>query len=146
MINTELLEEILKKKKDRLPALLEVFKLSGRLCKIDDDKFDDFINTALMKVNTLLSLEAQSKKSTGHILTDAEYKTLGIFQSHLKKNRRKSKPAPKRQKLLKIMPELYRLKQEQGFSFQELKEYAERRLKIKIDKAYFYRVYKKMNS
>jgi hypothetical protein len=146
MINTEKLTKILKKKKDKIPALLEVLSLTGRLCNINDDVFDNAINTALSKVENILSLQSQSKKTTGQILTVSDYKELGIFENHIKKLRRKSKASPKLNNLLKIMPKLYKIKQERDLNFTELQEYVEKQYKIYISRTYFIKIYKKINN
>ena len=145
MINTELLEKILKKKKDRIPILLEVFKLSGQVCKIDDAKFDDVINTALLKVSSLLFLQAQSKRTSGHVLSAGEHKSLGIFERHLKKLRRKSKKSPLKIELLKLMPKLYQIKQSRHLNYTELQEYLEKKYKIYVSRTYFTKIYKTIN-
>ena len=145
MINTESLERILKKKKDKIPALLKVLNLIGKLCEIDDKKFDNIVNTALNKVENLLSLEAQYRRTTGYVLTESDYKAVGIFENHLKKLRRKSKESPKLNKLLKIMPKLYQIKQERHLNYSDLKEYAERECKMNFSLSYFYEIYKKVN-
>ena len=146
MINTESLEKILKKNKDKIPALLEVLNLIGKLCEIDDKKFDNIVNTALDKVENLLKLEAQSKKTCGYTLTASDYRAVGIFKNHTKKHRRKSKKSPKKDKLLKIMPKLYQIKQERHLNYRDLKEYAGRECKMNFSLSYFYEIYKKVNA
>ena len=143
MINTELLEKILKKKKDRIQVLLEVFKVSGQVCKIDD--FDDVVNTALLKVSSLLSLQAQSKRTTGYVLTESDYKAVGIFENHLKKFQRKSKKSPLKIKLLKLMPKLYQIKKNRNLNYTELQEYTEKKYKIYVSRTYFTKIYKTIN-
>ncbi|RZD16022.1 MAG: hypothetical protein EVJ46_07450 [Candidatus Acididesulfobacter guangdongensis] len=146
MINTEKLEKILKKKKDKIPALLEVLRLTGKLCIIDDDVLDNAINTAIDKVLNLLKLQSQSKRTTGYILTAGDYKSLGIFENHLKKLRRKSKESPRLESLIKLMPKLYLIKQERNLNFAELKKYAEKKYKINCSRTYFLKIYKKINN
>ncbi|MHB1697547.1 MAG: hypothetical protein ACYCSQ_05550 [bacterium] len=145
MINTEKLEKILEKKKDRLPALSEVMHLTGRLCKIDDGKFDNAVNSALSKVENLLFLQAQSKKTTGYMLKDSDYKALGIFEGHIKKLRRKSKESRKRNRILKIMPQLYTIRREKNYSYRKLYKYAKEKYRISACFSYFYEIYTKVN-
>ncbi len=142
MINTESLEKILKKKKDKIPALLEVLNLIGKLCEIDDKKFDNIVNTALDKVENLLKLEAQSKKTCGYTLTKSDYKSVGIFESHIKKHRKKSKPTVLKDKLLKIMPKLFLLKKEKNLNYTELKKYVEKRYEIKVSRTYLIKIFR----
>ena len=144
MINSEKLKKILSKKKDKIPALLEVLRLTGNLCEIDDDKFDNIVNTALDKVLNLLFLQAQSKRTTGYMLKDSDYKALSIFERHIEKLRRKSKPSLKSDRLAKIMPKLYSIKRERNLSFRRLKEYVEEKYKISVSFSYFYEIYKKL--
>lgn len=145
MINTEKLTKILAKKKDKIPALLEVLRLTGNLCKIAAHDFDNAVNAALDKVENLLILEAQSKRTTGYVLTNSDYKSVGIFENHIKKLRRKSKESTKLNNLIKIMPKLYKIKQEQHLTYRQLKEYTEKKYKIYISLTYFYEIYKKIN-
>jgi hypothetical protein len=145
MINTEKLTKILKKKKDKIPALLEVLSLTGRLCNINDDVFDNAINTALSKVENILSLQSQSKKTTGQILTVSDYKELGIFDNHIEKLRRKSKKSPKKDRLMKIMAKLYAIKQERHLSYEDLRKYAEEKYELHVSRTYFIKIYKKIN-
>lgn len=146
MINSALLENILKKRKDRLPALLEAFRLLGRLSEADDDKIDENINTVLQKVNNLLFLQSQVNRSAGYVLTATDYKALGVFQKHISKLRREPRPAPKLRILLKAMPKLHKIKAEKGFSFSELKEYFEKKYKVKVGRTYFVKIFKRVNS
>lgn len=145
MINTEKLEKILKKKKDKIPALLEVLRLTANLCKVPDNVFDANFNIALDKVKNLLYLQAQSKKTTGYILKDSDYKALGIFDRHLKKLRRKSKESPKQNKLMQIMPKLYQIQKERNFSYRELHKYAEEKYRISVSFSYFYEIFTTIN-
>jgi cobalamin biosynthesis protein CbiD len=145
MINTEKLERILKKKKDKISALLEVLTLTGKLCKIDDGVFDNAVNTALDKVENLLFLEAQSKRTTGYILSGSDYKELGIFENHIKKLRRKSKKSPKKDRLMKIMAKLYEIKQERHLSYEDLRKYAEEKYELYVSRTYFIKIFKKIN-
>ena len=141
MINTESLEKILRKKKDRTPALLEVLRLTAALCGISDDKFDNNFNLAIDKVNELLFLQSQSKKTCGYTLTKSDYKSVGIFESHLKKHRKKSKPTVLKDKLLKIMPKLFLLKKEKNLNYTELKKYVEKRYEIKVSRTYLIKIF-----
>ena len=145
MINSEKLKKILSKKKDRIPALLEVLRLIGNLCEMDDEKFDNIVNTALDKVLNLLFLQAQSKRATGYMLNDSDYKALGVFERHIERLCRKSKPSPKSDRLTKIMPKLYIIKKERNLSFRQLMKYAEEKYKISASFSYFYETYKKVN-
>ena len=145
MINSEKLKKILSKKKDRIPALLEVLRLIGNLCEMNDEKFDNIVNTALDKVLNLLFLESQSKRTTGYMLNDSDYKALGVFERHIEKLRRKSKLSPKSDRLTKIMPKLYNIKRERNLSFRQLMKYAEEKYKISASFSYFYETYKKVN-
>ena len=145
MINTEKLEKILRKKKDKIPALLEILRLTANLCKVLDNVFDTNFNIALDKVENLLFLQAQSKKTMGYILKDSDYKALGIFEWHLRKLRRKSKESQKQDKFMNIMPKLYQIQKERNFSYRELHKYAEEKYKISISLSYFYEIYKKVN-
>ena len=145
MINSEKLKKILSKKKDRIPALLEVLRLIGNLCEMNDEKFDNIVNTALDKVLNLLFLESQSKRTTGYMLNDSDYKALGMFERHIEKLRRKSKLSPKSDRLTKIMPKLYNIKRERNLSFRQLMKYAEEKYKISASFSYFYETYKKVN-
>jgi len=147
MINTEKLEKILKKKKDKIAILCEVLRLTGRLLNIDDDeKIDNAVNAALDKVENLIYLEAQSKRTTGYILSDNDYKELGVFQNHLKKLRRKPKESKLKDILIKKMPKLYQIKKERNFSYVELQEYVEQKYKLYVSRTYFLKIYKKINS
>ena len=64
MINTESLKRILSKKKDKIPALLEVLSLTANLCNIPDDVFNTNFNLAIDKVENLLFLLRQNFKRT----------------------------------------------------------------------------------
>jgi spore coat polysaccharide biosynthesis protein SpsF (cytidylyltransferase family) len=145
MINTEKLEKILKKKKDKIPALLEVLRLTGKLCIIDDVVLDNAVNTALSKVENLLSLQSQSKKTTGQILTDGDYKSVGIYESHIKKLRRKSKESPKLNRLMRLMPKLYKIKEERNLNYAELQQYVQQKYSINMSRTYFIKIFKKIN-
>ena len=145
MINSEKLKKILNKKKDKIPALLEVLHLIGNLCEMDDEKFDNIVNTALDKVLNLLFIHAQSKRTTGYMLNDSDYKALGVFERHIEKLRRKSKPSLKSDRLTAIMPKLNSIKRELNLSFRQLKKYAEEKYNISVSFSYFYETYKKVN-
>ena len=145
-INTESLERILSKKRDKIPALLEVFKITGRLCKIDDDVFNANFNLAIDKVENLLRLEGQSKKTCGYVLTESDYKSVGIFENHLEKLRRKSKKSPIKNQLIKLMPKLYKIKRDKHFSYDELKGYVYKKYKIQVSKSYLFEVFKTINA
>jgi len=146
MIDTRKLEKILKKKKDKIAILCEVLRLTGKLCKIDDDAFDKLVNTALDKVDNLMFLQSQSKRTNGYVLSDNDYRQLGSFENHLKKLRRKSKKSPEKDKLIKIMPKLFLIKQERNLNYAELQEYMQKRYKISISRTYFIKIYKQVNS
>jgi len=146
MIDTRRLEKILKKKKDKIAILCEVLRITGNLCKIDDDAFDKLVNTALSKVENLLFLQSQSKKTTGQILTASDYRQLGIFHNHIKKLKRKSKKSQKKDKLIKLMQKLFLIKQERNLNYAELQEYMQKRYKISISRTYFIKIYKQVNS
>lgn len=144
-MNTIKLEKILKKKKDKIPALLEVLTLTAKLCKVQDDIFFDNFDLAIDKVDNLLFLESQSKKSAGYVLTDSDYKAVGIFQNRIKKNRLKSKKSILRDRLVKLMPKLYEIKRSGDLNFTQLKSYAEKKYKLKVSRTYFLEIFKKMN-
>jgi flagellar capping protein FliD len=145
MINTESLEKILRKKRDKIPALLEVLNLIGKLCEIDDKKFNNIVNTALDKVENLLYLKTQCGRTSGYVLTTSDYKSLGIFENHLEKLRRKSKKSPLKIELLKLMPKLYQIKQSRHLNYTELQEYLEKKYKIYVSRTYFTKIYKTIN-
>lgn len=146
MINTEKLEKILKKRKDKMPVLLEVLNLTAQLCKISDDVFDTNFNLSLDRVENLLKLEAQSKKTCGYTLTASDYKAVGIFQNHISKHKKKKKrSAILKSKLLKLMPKLYLLKKERNLNFTELQTYFQKKYKIKISRTYFINIFKSIN-
>ena len=145
MINSEKLKKILSKKKDKIPALLEVLRLTGSLCEMNDEKFDNIVNTALDKVLNLLFLESQSKRTTGYMLNDSDYKALGVFERHIEKLRRKSKPTLKSNRLTAIMPKLNSIKRERNLSFRQLKKYAEEKYNISVSFSYFYETYRRVN-
>ncbi len=145
MINTEKIEMILNKKKDRTAALLEVLNLTAQLCNISKDTFNNNFNLSLDKVSNLLELDAQSRRTTGYILKSSDYKTLGIFQNHIEKLRRKSKKSPKLISLLKLMPKLYRVKLDKGLNYAELQKYASKKYKINCSRTYFIKIFKTIN-
>ena len=145
MMNTIKLEKILKKKKDKMPVLSEILNLTAQLCRIPNDIFFDNFDIALDKVDNLLFLQTQSKKSTGYILTDSDYKAVGIFQNHIKKNRLKSKKSIKADRLIKLMPKLYEIKRTRNLNFTQLKAYTEKKYKIKVSRTYLVKIFKKMN-
>ncbi len=142
MINTEKLERILSKKKDRTQALLEVLSLTAKLCNIHDDVFNTNFNLAIYKVENLLFLQSQSKKTTGYILNNSDYKSLGIFENHLKKLRKKSKKSLLKNQLIKLMPKLYKIKHDKRLSYTELKNYVDKKYKIKVSRTYFVKIFK----
>ncbi len=146
MINTQKLEKILKKRKDKIPALFECLSLTAQLCNVPLETFNSNFNLAMDKVENLLSLEAQSKKTCGYTLTASDYKALGIFQNHIKKHRKKSKrQAVLKDKLLRIMPKLYLIRKERNLNFTELQTYFEKKYKIKISRTYFINIFKSIN-
>ena len=145
MMNTEKLEKILKKKKDKIPVLLEVFRLTGNLCNIPEDVFDANFNLSLDKVENLSFLADQSKKTTGYVLNENDYRSVGIFESHIKKLRQKSKKSPKRDKLLKLMPELCRLIKEKNLSLAEIQSYLKKERKLSVSKGYICKVFNGIN-
>ncbi len=139
MINTEKIGKILKKRKDKIPALLEVLRLTANLCKINDDDFDNAVNVALDKVLNLLFLQAQSKKTAGYILSGSDYKALGIFENHIKKLRRKYKSVEKQSKVIRLMPRLYKIKKDKNFSFRQLSEFINEKYGLKINKLFVFK-------
>ncbi len=145
MINTEKLEKILKKKRDKIPTLLEILRLTANLCKIPADVFDTNFNIAFDKVENLLFLQMQSKKTAGYVLTDSDYKALGIFENHMKKQRRKSKPSQKLNNIIKLMPKLEKIKRERHLNYRELQAYVEKRYKLHVSRTYFIKIFKKIN-
>ena len=146
MINAEKLEKILKKRKDKMPVLLEVLRLTATLSNVDIDVFNGNFSVALDKVNELLFLQSQNKRTAGYTLTDSDYKAVGIFENHLEKLRRKSKKSPIKNKLLKLMPKLYKIKQDKHLSYLELKIYVSQKYKIQVSKSYLFEVFKTINN
>ena len=89
MIDTEKLQILLSKRKDKFKILQETFNLTANLLNLEEDALSNNFNTALTKVINLLELEAQSKRTAGQILTDGDYKAIGIFQKKIKKLKQK---------------------------------------------------------
>ena len=100
MIDTEKLQILLNRRKDKFRILQETFNLTANLLNIDIDNFNDKLNAALAKIINLLELEAQSKRTTGRILTNSDYKAIGIFQKKIKKLKNNRKSASKELKLI----------------------------------------------
>ena len=145
MIDTEKLQILLRKRKDKFKVLQETFNLMANLLNIDIDNFNDKLNIALTKIINLLELEAQSKRTTGQILTNSDYKAIGIFQKRIKKLKNKRKPALKENRLIRLMPKIYKIK-EKGLSFRELAEYIKEKYHIEVNFTYLNRIYKKTNN
>ena len=144
MIDTEKLQILLNRRKDKFRILQETFNLTANLLNIDIDNFNDKLNAALTKIINLLELEAQSKRKTRQILTDSDYKAIGIFQKRIKKLKNKRKPALKENRLIRLMPKIYKIK-EKGLSFRELAEYIKEKYHIEVNFTYLNRIYKKIN-
>ena len=72
MINTEKLQILLRKRKDKFKILQETFNLTARLLNMEEDELSNKFNAALAKIINLLELEAQSKRTTGQILTASD--------------------------------------------------------------------------
>jgi transcriptional regulator with XRE-family HTH domain len=146
MIDTEKLQILLRKRKDKFKVLQETFNLMANLLNIDIDNFNDKLNIALTKIINLLELEAQSKRTTGQILTNSDYKAIGIFQKRIKKLKNKRKPALKENRLIRLMPKIYKIKEKKGLSFRELAEYIKEKYHIEVNFTYLNRIYKKINN
>ena len=144
-MNTEKLEKILKKKKDKISVLTEVLNLTAQLCKIPDDVFFANFDLAIDKVDNLLFLQKQSKRTAGYTLTNLDYKAVGIFQNRIKKLRRKSKKSILQDRLVKLMPVLYEIKRSGNLNFTQLKSYVEKKYKLKVSRTYLVKIFKKMN-
>ncbi len=144
MIDTEKLQILLNRRKDKFRILQETFNLTANLLNIDIDNFNDKLNAALAKIINLLELEAQSRRTTGQILTNSDYKAIGIFQKRIKKLKNKRKPALKENRLIRLMPKIYKIK-EKGLSFRELAEYIKEKYHIEVNFTYLNRIYKKIN-
>ncbi|MHB1660579.1 MAG: hypothetical protein ACYCSQ_02615 [bacterium] len=144
MINTKKLQKILSKKKDKIETLTEILRLSVRLAGTDEDKIDEIINIAIVKVENLLFLQKQSKRSTGYILKESDYKALGTFERHLKKLRRRYKQGQKTEQLKRIMPKLVELKK--SLNWTELLGFARKKYKINCSRTLFLKIFKKINN
>ena len=123
MIDTEKLQILLRKRKDKFKILQETFNLTANLLNLEEDALSNNFNTALAKIINLLELEAQSKRTTGQILTNSDYKAIGIFQKKIKKLKNNRKSASKELKLIKIMPKIYKIKTNKNLSFRQLSEF-----------------------
>ncbi|MCL4532970.1 MAG: hypothetical protein M1502_01730 [Deltaproteobacteria bacterium] len=145
MIDTEKLRILLNRRKDKFKILQETFNLTANLLNIDIDNFNDKLNAALAKIINLLELEVQSKRTTGQILTNSDYKAIGIFQKKIKKFKNKRKPALKENRLIRLMPKIYKIKEKKGLSFRELAEFVSEKYGLKINYSYLSRIFKKIN-
>jgi hypothetical protein len=144
MIDTEKLRILLNRRKDKFRILQETFNLTANLLNLEEDALSNNFNIALAKIINLLELEAQSKRTTGQILTNSDYKAIGIFQKRIKKLKNKRKPALKENRLIRLMPKIYKIK-EKGLSFRELAEYIKEKYHIEVNFTYLNRIYKKIN-
>ena len=146
MIDTEKLQILLRKRKDKFKILQETFDLTANLLNIEEDKLSNDFNIALAKVINLLELEAQSRRTTGQILNNEDYKAIGIFQNRIKKLKTNRKSASKELKLIKLMPKLYEIKTTKNLSFRQLSEFINEKYGLKINYSYLSRIYKKINN
>ena len=146
MIDIEKLQILLRKRKDKFKILQETFNLTANLLNIDIDNFNDKFNAALAKIINLLELEAQSKRTTGQILTNSDYKAIGIFQKRIKKLKNNRKSASKELKIVKLMPKLYKIKTSKNLSFRQLSKFIDERYGLKINHSYLNRIFKKINN
>jgi transposase len=146
MIDIEKLQILLGKRKDKFKILQETFNLTANLLNIEQDKLSNDFNTALTKVLSLLELEAQSRRTTGQILNNEDYKAIGIFQNRIKKLKNNRKSASKELKLIKLMPKLYKIKTNKNLSFRQLSEFINEKYGLKINYSYLSRIYKKINN
>ena len=146
MIDTEKLQILLNRRKDKFRILQETFNLTANLLNIDIDNFNDKLNAALAKIINLLELEAQSRRTTGQILTNSDYKAIGIFQKKIKKLKNNRKSASKELKLIKLMPKLYKIKTSKNLSFRQLSKFIDERYGLKINHSYLNRIFKKINN
>ena len=145
MIDTEKLQILLNRRKDKFRILQETFNLTANLLNIDIDNFNDKLNAALAKIINLLELEAQSRRTTGQILTNSDYKAIGIFQKKIKKLKNNRKSASKELKLIKLMPKLYKIKTSKNLSFRQLSKFIYEKYGLKINYSYLSRIFKKIN-
>ena len=146
MIDTEKLQILLRKRKDKFKILQETFNLTANLLNLEEDALSNNFNTALTKVINLLELEAQSKRTAGQILNNEDYKAIGIFQNRIKKLKNNRKSASKELKLIKIMPKLYKIKTNKNLSFRQLSEFIYERYGLKINYSYLSKIFKKINN
>ena len=145
MIDTEKLQILLRKRKDKFKILQETFNLTANLLNLEEDALSNNFNTALAKIINLLELEAQSKRTTGQILTNSDYKAIGIFQKKIKKLKNNRKSASKELKLIKLMPKIYKIKTNKNLSFRQLSEFIYEKYGLKINYSYLSRIFKKIN-
>jgi transposase len=145
MIDTEKLQILLRKRKDKFKILQETFNLTANLLNLEEDALSNNFNTALTKVINLLELEAQSKRTAGQILNNEDYKAIGIFQKRIKKLKNNRKSASKELKLIKLMPKIYKIKTNKNLSFRQLSEFIYEKYGLKIDYSYLSRIFKKIN-
>ena len=146
MIDTEKLQILLRKRKDKFKILQETFNLTANLLNLEEDALSNNFNTALAKIINLLELEAQSKRTTGQILTNSDYKAIGIFQKKIKKLKNNRKSASKELKLIKIMPKIYKIKTNKNLSFRQLSEFIYEKYGLEINYSYLNRIFKKINN
>ena len=146
MIDTEKLRILLNRRKDKFRILQETFNLTANLLNLEEDALSNNFNIALTKIINLLELEAQSRRTTGQILTNSDYKAIGIFQKRIKKLKNKRKPALKENRLIRLMPKIYKIKEKKGLSFRELAEYIKEKYHIEVNFTYLNRIYKKINN
>ena len=145
MIDIEKLQILLRKRKDKFKILQETFNLTANLLNLEEDALSNNFNTALTKVLNLLEIEAQSKRTEGQILTDGDYKAIGIFQNRIKELKNNRKSASKELKLIKLMPKLYKIKTNKNLSFRQLSKFIGERYGFKINYSYLSRIFKKIN-
>ena len=146
MIDTEKLQILLRKRKDKFKILQETFNLTANLLNLEEDALSNNFNTALTKVINLLELEAQSKRTAGQILNNEDYKAIGIFQKRIKKLKNNRKSASKELKLIKLMPKIYKIKTNKNLSFRQLSEFIYERYGLKINYSYLSKIFKKINN
>jgi hypothetical protein len=145
MIDTEKLQILLRKRKDKFKILQETFDLTANLLNIEEDKLSNDFNIALAKVINLLELEAQSRRTTGQILNNEDYKAIGIFQNRIKKLKNNRKSASKEIRLIKLMPKLYEIKTAKNLSYRQLSEFIFKRYGFRVEHSYLYRIFRKIN-